>query len=89
MCPPYLPASQSCGDQSKHITKMPPLTGGFCFLESQAGIDILFHINRSAVNKPQLFQEILHDNIVAMGIDPQMTALFECPVDTESTDSLF
>ena len=46
-------------------------------------------MNRTAVDKAQLFEETLHDDIVAMGIDPQVSALFKCPVDAEGSHSLF
>ena len=50
---------------------------------------ILSHINRSAVNKTQLPEEILHDDIIVVGIDPQVSALRKGPVDAECADSFF
>ena len=50
---------------------------------------ILHHINGSAMDKPRLFHQVLHDRIVTMGIDTQMAALCICPVQAEHSDPLF
>ena len=45
------------------------------FFERQPRIIILFHEDCPAVDKSQLSQEILHDRVVAVGIDAQVSAL--------------
>ena len=58
-------------------------------LERQTWIIVLFHIDGAAVDKAQLFDEVLHDRVVTMGINAQMAALLIRPVDTERPDSFF
>ena len=42
--------------------------------------------NGAAMLKAQLSEQALHDEIIPVGIDPQMTALTESPADAEGTD---
>ena len=41
------------------------------------------------MDKAQLFDEVLHDRVVTMGIDAQVPALFKRPFDAERPDSFF
>ena len=40
------------------------------FLKCQAGIDVLFHENSSAVYEALLLNEVLHNLVVSVGINP-------------------
>ena len=53
------------------------------------GIAVLLHIDRSAVNESVLFEQILHDIIVPVGIHAQMIALIECPFYAEASNTLY
>ena len=50
---------------------------------------VRFQIDRAAVDKTELREKVLHDDIIAVGIHAQAAALPECPVDAERSDSLF
>ena len=50
-----------------------------CFLKRQARIIVFLNVNRSAVDKAQIPKKLLHGVIISVGIDPQMSALFEGP----------
>ena len=43
----------------------------------------VFDIDSSALNISCFFQNMLHDAVVIVGIDPQIVALFIAPVQTE------
>lgn len=58
-----------------------------CFFIGTAGIFIFFHIDCAAMDETHLFQQSLHDLVVAMSIYPQVPALLIGPVDTKLIDS--
>ena len=45
------------------------------------------HKDRPAMCEAQFPEQVLHDLIVSMSVDPQMPALPVCPVDAEASDS--
>ena len=51
------------------------------FLECQPGIVVLFHVNGTAMDETQLLKEMLHDRIIAVGVNSQMATLLKCPAD--------
>ena len=46
------------------------------------------HIDRAAADKAQFAQQVLHDDVVLMGVDAQVRALSKSPVQAEFTDAL-
>jgi hypothetical protein len=46
-------------------------------------------MNSTAVDKAQFLDKSLHHDIIAMSINPQVSALLKSPVDTECTNSFF
>ena len=46
------------------------------------------HVDGAAVGEAQLFEQVLHDDVVPMRINADMAVLFIGPVQAESSDSL-
>ena len=59
----------------------------FQLFVSQPRVIVFFYINGTAMDKAQLGQQILHDMIVTVGVNPQMAALPEGPVQAEGSDA--
>ena len=62
---------------------------GTKLLVGKPGIVVLLHIDCSAVDKAVLFEEILHDVIVPVGIHAKMIPLMKCPLYAEAPDTLY
>ena len=57
-------------------------------LIGQSGIVVLFDIDRTAVDESETLQQVLHHDIIAVGVDAQVAALLIRPVQAEAPHSL-
>ena len=55
--------------------------GFSCLFKGQARIAVFRNIDHTAMFKSKSGKNFLHGEIVSMGVDPQVTALFVCPAN--------
>ena len=45
------------------------------------------HVDGPTMNEAQLVQEVLHDDVVAMGVNAKVSTLIEGPLETEASSA--
>ena len=66
-----------------HIPRYPSLFSSYLLLVSEPRIRVFHHVDGSSAFEAQLFQQVLHHGVVAVGVHTHVAALAECPVQTK------